>query len=153
MSSQEDIQEYTIHLKVLCTVCGQVCGQKESYDPGYGNSDEDEDDYDEEESQENRQENKNIIYDLYCNNCQSFGINCCICEQSLRGSALFCGACGHGGHVKELSEWFVQHTECASGCGCRCSNLAFDQQTDNAIQKDIWNNYHVFFPVDPMAES
>ena len=37
------------------------------------------------------------------------------------GSSSFCLLCAHGGHSHHILQWFEGHTECPTGCGCRCS--------------------------------
>ena len=40
------------------------------------------------------------------------------------GSSNFCLACGHGGHIKHMLEWFSKDDLCPAGCGCRCLDLS-----------------------------
>jgi len=69
---------------------------------------------------------KRLLRRNWCQNCQYFGIQCCICNLALRTSGSFCFSCGHGGHSHHISSWFERSPFCPSGCGCRCadSNLS-----------------------------
>lgn len=53
-----------------------------------------------------------------------------ICATAVRGTSLFCLNCGHGGHPKHIEQWFVDHPECPTGCGCRCVEVSFAHSTD-----------------------
>jgi hypothetical protein len=35
------------------------------------------------------------------------------------GLSLTCRECLHGGHAQHVQQWFAEHSECPSGCGCR----------------------------------
>jgi hypothetical protein len=49
---------------------------------------------------------------------------CGVCEAPVKGVALVCGTCGHGGHAQHLRDWWSDAGQdaavCPSGCGCRC---------------------------------
>ena len=50
-------------------------------------------------------------------------IYCSLCEQPVRGAALFCMRCEHATHWTHGQLWFAEHTECATGCGCACTDF------------------------------
>ncbi|XP_032816499.1 GATOR2 complex protein WDR59 isoform X1 [Petromyzon marinus] len=58
-----------------------------------------------------------------CANCKGFSFQCAVCHVAVRGSSNFCLSCGHGGHSSHMLDWFLGHSECPSGCGCRCLQL------------------------------
>ena len=60
----------------------------------------------------------------WCRSCKDFSSYCSLCQLPLRGSAFVCIGCGHGGHASCLKHWFKSSVECATGCGCRCAELA-----------------------------
>ena len=60
----------------------------------------------------------------WCQNCKDFSVYCSLCQLPLRGSAFICVGCGHGGHVSCVKNWFKSSVECATGCSCRCAELA-----------------------------
>lgn len=57
----------------------------------------------------------------FCHSCQDFAFRCIICDNAVRGLFILCELCGHGGHVNHLAQWFSNHNECPSGCGCQCT--------------------------------
>jgi hypothetical protein len=68
----------------------------------------------------------------YCSNCSAFSIRCGICQEGIRGAAIYCPACLHGGHGHHIAQWFGQMGEayCPTGCGCECSvHLKPSEQT------------------------
>lgn len=90
---------------------------------------------------------------LWCTHCAAYGIVCCICQQSVRGAAFLCSACGHGGHVTEIAAWFRGQAECPSGCGCRCAELLhasdFDQSFETEdFKAEFRRSRRLFVPVD-----
>jgi len=56
----------------------------------------------------------------YCQKCQDFPFRCSLCDNAVRGQFTFCSYCKHGGHLDHMTEWFVSHSECPTGCGCKC---------------------------------
>jgi Zinc-ribbon, C4HC2 type len=60
----------------------------------------------------------------WCTPCKDYALTCSLCQMPIRGAGYFCTSCGHGGHTDHMREWFEQTVECASGCGCRCGELA-----------------------------
>jgi len=58
-----------------------------------------------------------------CSNCKDFISVCTICKLPVKGLMLWCQVCGHGGHYKEVYEWFLNNSECASGCSHKCFNI------------------------------
>lgn len=48
------------------------------------------------------------------------GLKCSICRLSVRGLGMVCINCGHGGHTKHITDWFVKYKCCPLGCGCNC---------------------------------
>lgn len=60
----------------------------------------------------------------WCSSCKDYALTCSLCQMAIRGAGYFCTFCGHGGHTDHMREWFEQTVECASGCGCRCGELA-----------------------------
>ncbi|XP_055837371.1 GATOR complex protein Wdr59 isoform X1 [Episyrphus balteatus] len=64
-----------------------------------------------------------------CGPCQKLVLFCTLCRLPVKGAANACLACGHGGHVEHMQQWFEKHDLCASGCGCYClkeSHLLLD---------------------------
>nr|XP_053640529.1 GATOR complex protein WDR59-like isoform X4 [Cherax quadricarinatus] len=55
-----------------------------------------------------------------CLYCRRFSFSCAICHVAVKGASNFCIVCGHGGHAYHLLEWFRDHDECPTGCGCDC---------------------------------
>ncbi|XP_067624866.1 GATOR2 complex protein Wdr59 [Eurosta solidaginis] len=55
-----------------------------------------------------------------CATCQRPVLFCQLCNLPVKGAANACLACGHGGHMTHMIQWFKKHSICASGCGCHC---------------------------------
>ncbi|KAM7352061.1 WD repeat domain 59 isoform 2-T3 [Cochliomyia hominivorax] len=55
-----------------------------------------------------------------CGPCQRHVLFCALCCISVKGAANACLACGHGGHLIHMKQWFEKNNVCASGCGCHC---------------------------------
>ncbi|XP_004531284.1 GATOR complex protein WDR59 [Ceratitis capitata] len=55
-----------------------------------------------------------------CTTCQRPVLFCQLCNMPVKGMANACLACGHGGHMVHMMQWFKKHSICASGCGCNC---------------------------------
>uniref|UniRef100_A0A1A9WBJ0 RWD domain-containing protein n=1 Tax=Glossina brevipalpis TaxID=37001 RepID=A0A1A9WBJ0_9MUSC len=55
-----------------------------------------------------------------CSSCQRPVLFCTLCGLPVKGAANACLACGHGGHLTHIIQWFKNNTVCASGCGCEC---------------------------------
>ena len=73
----------------------------------------------------------------WCQSCNSYALSCSICQDIIRGTALFCTACGHGGHPTHLKKWFELNAECPSGCDCRCLLRNFRSSTYDTNGSDI----------------
>lgn len=56
----------------------------------------------------------------FCRTCDDNAFRCSLCDLTVRGLVSICEVCGHGGHLKCLQEWFSNHDQCPSGCGCSC---------------------------------
>ena len=57
-----------------------------------------------------------------CAACNVYSAHCAICHLSVRGLSTYCLQCGHGGHMSHVQAWFDGgEKECATGCGCMCS--------------------------------
>ncbi|KAH8279883.1 hypothetical protein KR054_009472 [Drosophila jambulina] len=54
-----------------------------------------------------------------CEPCKRPVLFCVLCRLPVRGAANACLACGHGGHMDHMMQWFEKHTVCAT-CGCKC---------------------------------
>ncbi|KAL4495006.1 hypothetical protein ABPG72_015706 [Tetrahymena utriculariae] len=54
-----------------------------------------------------------------CDSCNKI-IKCSYCKLPVKGLLLWCQVCAHGGHAKELSQWFKTNSECPTGCGHNC---------------------------------
>lgn len=63
---------------------------------------------------------KNPIKDGYCFDCDLFNVKCSLCNTGVRGAALVCLKCGHGGHSNHLIAWFSEESLCSVNCGCCC---------------------------------
>ena len=47
-------------------------------------------------------------------------LTCCmVCEKQVRGVLVVCPKCEHGGHLKHVKGWFLNHETCPL-CDCRC---------------------------------
>ncbi|CAL4068275.1 unnamed protein product, partial [Meganyctiphanes norvegica] len=55
-----------------------------------------------------------------CLYCRRFSFSCAICHIAVKGACNFCMVCGHGGHASHMIEWYRNHSECPTGCGCDC---------------------------------
>ena len=88
---------------------------------------------------------------MWCQNCNSYALSCSICQDIIRGTILFCTACGHGGHPAHLKKWFELNTECPSGCDCRCllrnfKSTIFDgNRSETAVETQRDNDNDFFF--------
>lgn len=75
---------------------------------------------------------QNAVTDKVCPNCKIPSLVCIICRLSVKGSANFCLACGHGGHTIHMKNWFKTERTCPSGCKCKClfeTNLFFHRES------------------------
>ena len=118
MQDEDQIQEFSIRIDALCQFCGnEVIHPKETMNSA-----------------------------LWCNQCKRYGVNCSLCQQSLRESALFCIHCGHGGHINEISSWFLIHEECPSGCGCRCGEMINAQRDEELYYNELWKSRQIIQP-------
>lgn len=45
---------------------------------------------------------------------------CALCRIPVKGLSNTCLACGHGGHLMHMMQWFKGHSICPTGCGCQC---------------------------------
>jgi hypothetical protein len=61
----------------------------------------------------------------WCGTCKNFAICCCICQEGIKGSAVYCPSCMHGGHSVHIKQWFLddEQIDCPTGCGCVCSEF------------------------------
>mmetsp|Transcript_14969 Transcript_14969/g.21181 ORF Transcript_14969/g.21181 Transcript_14969/m.21181 type:complete len:298 (+) Transcript_14969:609-1502(+) len=55
-----------------------------------------------------------------CPSCHNFAFRCSVCTNAVRGLFTICIVCGHGGHVDHVMPWFEKHSQCPTGCGCKC---------------------------------
>ncbi|XP_037959724.1 GATOR complex protein Wdr59 [Teleopsis dalmanni] len=55
-----------------------------------------------------------------CRKCKRPVLFCALCKLPVKGASNACIACGHGGHVIHMMQWFEKHNVCATGCGCLC---------------------------------
>ena len=69
-----------------------------------------------------------------CRACQDFAFKCSICENGVRGLFTVCESCGHGGHMVHITNWFANHTQCPSGCGCFCCNFSSHPQRRSTVE-------------------
>lgn len=61
----------------------------------------------------------------YCEKCKKFSVYCSVCSRPCKGLTFWCQICSHGGHMKEIVEWFTAKEDgegrtCPTGCGCKC---------------------------------
>ena len=42
----------------------------------------------------------------WCAKCKGYALHCALCSLPVRGQAIFCHKCGHGGHAKHMKGWF-----------------------------------------------
>ncbi|GMI25470.1 hypothetical protein TeGR_g14745, partial [Tetraparma gracilis] len=61
----------------------------------------------------------------FCKSCRVFKSRCSICNFRVRGAATACLDCTHGGCLGCMEQWFKEHDECPTGCGCRCKERQF----------------------------
>ena len=64
-----------------------------------------------------------------CPNCARIVLRCSICHSSVKGLSWYCTSCLHGGHLGHMSKWFEDNEVCPTGCGCRCKENAYKQDT------------------------
>ncbi|KAI9168211.1 hypothetical protein H9P43_007583 [Blastocladiella emersonii ATCC 22665] len=63
----------------------------------------------------------------WCPHCErQRSVRCSLCRGPVRGLAVVCPACGHGGHPVHIRGWFAAgaRTCAAKGCECRCGIAA-----------------------------
>ena len=76
----------------------------------------------------------------WCQECNDRSTYCSVCHLSVKGTGFFCIGCGHGGHAHHIKSWLQSSVECATGCGCRCAELAISQRISSfpkAFSNDI----------------
>ncbi|KAH9507691.1 GATOR complex protein wdr59 [Bulinus truncatus] len=73
------------------------------------------------------------VRDVQCHVCKYPALRCSVCNMSVRGLSEVCLACGHGGHIIHMMEWFTQQSVCPSGCGCKCLQ---ENSLRNSITQD-----------------
>ena len=83
---------------------------------------------------------------IWCMDCDTYAVNCAVCNNCVKSDCYFCPSCGHGGHPSHMKEWFQVCPDCPTGCGCRCSELLFDEgalfsSNNNKIHWQISNRY------------
>lgn len=70
------------------------------------------------------------------NNPSSTRIQCSICSQPVIGQYILCPACGHGGHLTHIHQWFqcthTKHNYCPEkDCSCFCLTKHHDILVNN----------------------
>ncbi|GMH69461.1 hypothetical protein TrST_g11095 [Triparma strigata] len=61
-----------------------------------------------------------------CATCRDFAFRCGVCNERVRGAAISCFGCGHGGCAEHYREWFSEgNEECPVGCGCKCKDACW----------------------------
>ena len=65
-----------------------------------------------------------------CSSCNDYAFRCSICTNSVRGLFTVCMTCSHGGHLKCIVSWFENHSQCPTGCGCKCTFNTFTPSDD-----------------------
>ncbi|XP_060803577.1 GATOR complex protein WDR24 [Amyelois transitella] len=57
-----------------------------------------------------------------CDRCQPrrHPDTCSVCHQVVRGLYAWCQGCSHGGHLRHMRDWMLQHQLCPAGCGHQC---------------------------------
>ena len=58
---------------------------------------------------------------------------CVYCRLPVRGHVSACLACGHGGHLSHMMQWFDSNNHCATSCGC--NRL---EEMENLDYTQIW---------------
>lgn len=60
-----------------------------------------------------------------CDPCKDIALTCSLCRQPVKGLALICQICGHGGHMKEMREYWGDKEKRNRSCPC-CIHNCFD---------------------------
>lgn len=47
-----------------------------------------------------------------CSNCKKVTSSCSLCKATVKGLFSWCQGCGHGGHAKEMTEWWKKEHTC-----------------------------------------
>ncbi|KAK7109667.1 GATOR2 complex protein WDR24-like isoform X2 [Littorina saxatilis] len=55
-----------------------------------------------------------------CDRCKSVVNMCSICHCPVKGLAVWCQGCCHGGHIQHIQDWLVGNILCPEGCGHMC---------------------------------
>lgn len=61
-----------------------------------------------------------LCHNRVCSQCNHISIICVICRLPVLGATNHCMKCGHSGHTIHMQEWFHEHNQCPTGCGCSC---------------------------------
>lgn len=46
---------------------------------------------------------------------------CGLCRLTVKGVAVICPKCGHGGHLEHMRAWYSLNARCPTGCECNCT--------------------------------
>lgn len=81
---------------------------------------------------------------------------CSLCLQKVSGLCVCCKACGHGGHLDHLLEWFDRDERCPTGCGCRCSTTLQYEEVNFEEAEPLVSQEHSYYNlsshgIDPLA--
>jgi hypothetical protein len=63
-----------------------------------------------------------------CGDCKRFASRCSICHDKVRGAAIGCLDCGHGGCLEHITSWFGGNDQCPTGCGCTCLSRQYSSK-------------------------
>lgn len=80
----------------------------------------------------------------WCSRCSGFSLRCGICQEGIRGAAVYCPVCLHGGHIDHMRQWFedMEQPFCPTGCGCDCSAmLKSSEQIIDTTESDSDDSY------------
>jgi hypothetical protein len=95
--SNSEILEWSFDISAYCLRCGEITDTTRDSDtnnPHYQSLD---DAY----SRSNNHGNV-LSKKFWCYRCYQFGVQCSICEQSVKDCGYFCIKCGHGGHTDHV---------------------------------------------------
>jgi hypothetical protein len=85
--------------------------------------------------------NQSPLNNNWCAHCKAFSVRCSVCDEGIKGAAIFCPNCLHGGHIDHVKLWFgnIEEIDCPTGCGCLCGD--YFNISDQEIASDDYSDY------------